>query len=126
MSVRNCAILASVAALMLLFAVGCGGGPQEDPAKFVGAWAVEYPEDVHPIYPETMVLRGDGSATRAGGFEPHAQEFSWMLYRGKLVLAPRDGTSKTAFDFQFNGPDELVLTPEGEDEGITFRRTEGK
>jgi len=120
----NCIILFALAATALLLAGGCGGGPKEDPAKFVGTWAVQYPEDFKPPYPETMVLRGDGSAARAGGYEPHAKKYTWLLYRGKLVLAPREGTRKATFDFRFNGPDELILIPEGEDLEVTFRRAE--
>ena len=100
---------------------GCGG-PTEDPAKFVGYWAREYPPGYQPSYPETIEFRGDGTAARAGGPEPHTRGFTWTLYRDKLVLAPREGGERATYDFRFDGVEKLTLIDDtGE---ITLNRAE--
>lgn len=124
-TVWNCIILAAVVAALSLIAAGCGEGPKEDPAKFVGTWAPYYGEDMpRPPYPETLVLRADGSASRTGGYDPHPEKLAWSLYRGKLVLTPREGTRRTSYDFHFNGPDELVVSVEGQEQAVTFHRVQ--
>jgi hypothetical protein len=118
--------LLSIILLSGLFAAvllpsGCGG-PTEDPAKFVGHWAREYPPDAHPAYPETLEFRGDGTAAQAGGVEPHIRGFTWTLYRDKLILAPREGGEKVSYDFRFEGTVKLTLI--AEDREIPLRRSE--
>lgn len=115
-------VLAVLLAALLPLPTGCGG-PKQDPAQFVGAWDRYYGEDVPlPSYPETLKLRGDGTAVKKGGPSPHAEELRWTLYRDKFVLTPRGGGSKTTYDYRFDGPDELILILEGND--IPFRRAQ--
>jgi hypothetical protein len=122
---RKLTLLSIILLTGLLAAVllpsGCGG-PTEDPARFVGHWDREYPPDYRPSYPQTLEFRGDGTAAGAGGAEPHTQGFTWMLYRGKLVLTPREGGAKSTYDFRFEGTDKLTLI--AEDGEIPWRRSE--
>jgi hypothetical protein len=113
-------LLTGLSAAVLLLS-GCGG-PTEDPARFVGYWAREYPPEYRPAYPETLEFRGDGTAAQAGGLEPHVRTLTWTLYRGKLILAPREGGERATYDFRFEGTDKLTLI--AEDGEIPLRRSE--
>ena len=106
---------------LLLLCGGCGKQPTVDPAQFVGTWVQQFPEEgPRPPYDAILVLRPDGSGTMATGFDPHPQRISWLLYRGKLVLTPREGTRGTDYEYHFNSPDELVLKFEGQE--VVFKR----
>ena len=118
--------LLSIILLTGLFAAvllpsGCGG-PTEDPAKFVGYWALEYPPEYQPAYPQTLEFRGDGTAAGAGGQEPHVRSFTWTLYRDKLLLAPREGGERETYGFRFEGTDKLTLIVEAGE--TSWRRSE--
>jgi hypothetical protein len=56
------------------------------------------------------------------GYEPHPQRITWLLYRGKLVVTPRNATRKTEYEYRFDSPDELVLVVEGQE--AVFKRAE--
>jgi hypothetical protein len=118
-----CSRLIPLLLLALLLCAGCGEQPSVDPAQFVGTWEQQFPEGgPRPPYEASLVLRPDGSGTTTPGYEPHPQRITWLLYRGKLVLTPRNATRKTEYEYRFNSPDELVLVVGGEE--AVFKRAE--
>jgi hypothetical protein len=120
----NCIILLGLLTALLVSVAGCGARePKAQPEQFLGTWNHEFDQgfpDTELADTTTLELRSDGTGVRALRSQPHSDELWWVLYRDKLVLTPRDRSSKAVCDYQFNGPDELVLTCEGQD--LKFRR----
>ena len=95
---------------------GCGKKPSGRAEQFIGNWTLKLEEgDPEPIYPLEIKMRPDGTAVRTGGLEPHPHKFTWLLYGDKLIMTPQEGVERVTYDYQFNGPDELVLTAEDQE-----------
>ena len=117
--VRGAVLLGAV-----LLGAGCAG-PREDPERFIGTWNRKIEGEVVPpgtLGSLTLELRPDGSALRCMDQDPHADDLVWYLRGDKLVLAARGGGPAQTLDFQFNAPDELVVT--SEDGEVILGRTD--
>lgn len=99
-------------AIILLLVCGCAK-TKGDPARFVGVWEEVVKEGT--MFKTTLELRGDGQALRTNLPDPHTEELAWYLKGDKLVLAPKNTTKPTRYDYRFNSPDELVLIFNGKE-----------
>ncbi len=111
MAISRWSLICSAAVILLLLC-GCAK-TKEDPARFVGVWEEVVKEGV--LFKTRIELRGNGQGFRTNLPDPHAEELAWYLKGNKLVLAPKDATKPTQYDFRFNSPDELVLMLDGKE-----------